>query len=157
MITRKFSLLGARIAAAIVVLITSVVLVNATMTISVPNAVTYSYSLSPGLQFNVLVPTIDRPVHLMGTCITPGFRGAGHVTLLRAGATPALLMWAGLETEGSAGPSIITSGWTAGGTGTHILYLDYGRQCDVEVLGTTAIRVNNGAASHRVGWITMIW
>jgi hypothetical protein len=149
----KDSRIGSRVLAAIVVLITSVVLVNATTSLTVPNAATYPWTLPPGGSFNVGVPALDRPVFLMGVCTTVGDRGIGQVSILRATAAPGFLMWTGLE---SATPSGVTSGFSAT-PGTHIVYFDFAHTIDVQVLTATAFRVHNTGTSLKTGAITMIW
>ena len=42
-------------------------------------------------------------------------------------------------------------------TGTHILYLDYSHQVDIEVATTNSFRIHNGAAARRSGNVTLIW
>jgi len=136
-----------------VILITSVVLVNATMTITLPNAVSFPFNLAPGGTMGIAVPTIDRPVLLMGATHTVGFRGIGHVSILRANAAPGLIMWTGLE---SAAGSAITSGFSSA-LGTHVVYIDFAHQVDIQVLNAAGVRVRNGAGAPRAGNVTMIW
>jgi hypothetical protein len=150
---QKWSSRAGKLLALGVILTTTVVLINATVTIGLPNAVTYPYSLAAGNSFNVGVPIYDRPMILMGTCTTVGVRGVGQVTMLRPTVAPFFLEWTGLE---SISGSTITSGFSDV-SGTHILYLDFAHEVDIEVLTGSAFRVHNESSGTRTGYITMIW
>lgn len=141
-----------RFLAGLVIIITSVVMVNAVTTLSVPNAVTVTFALPAGGVMAVAVPTIDRPILLMGSTHTVGDRGVGHVSLLRANDAPGFLMWTGLESQ----PSGLTQGFSAT-AGTHILYIDFAHQVDVQVHNATAIRVRNLSGGARTGRLTMVY
>lgn len=155
---RSHSLIGARILAVIVLLVTSALLVNATQTLTVPNAIVYRYVLPAGGNFNVGIPpsTYDRGILLMGTCVTPGDRGIGHVTLLRPSVAPFFLMWTGVESDSPAATTPTTSGFSDV-LGTHIVYIDFSQTVDVEVLNGNGFRVHNGNAAAREGWITLMY
>jgi hypothetical protein len=75
----------------------------------------------------------------------------GYVTMLRIPAN--FLEWVGLESTAGAA---ITQGFS-GVAGTHILYLDFSHQVDIEVNTTDSFRVHNGAAAVRTGNVTLIW
>jgi len=153
--TQKWSTRAGKLLAVGVILSTTIVLINATVTLSVPNAATYPYSLVAGGTFNVGVPTgaYDRPMLLMGTCTTVGVRGVGQVTMLRPSAAPTFLEWTGLE---SISGSTITSGFSDV-LGTHIVYLDFAHEVDIEVFNGSAFRVHNESSGTRTGNITFIW
>jgi hypothetical protein len=59
----------------------------------------------------------------------------------------------GLESHAGAA---ITQGFS-GVNGTHILYLDFADQVDLEVNTTDSFRVHNGATAVRAGNVTLIW
>jgi len=153
--TKKWSTRGGKLLAGVVILSTTVVLLNATVTLSVPNAITYPYSIATGGTINYAVPTgaYDRPMLLMGTCTTVGVRGVGQVTMLRPAAAPTFLEWTGLE---SISGSAITSGFSDV-LGTHVLYLDFAHEVDIEVYSGSAFRIHNESSGTRTGNITMIW
>jgi hypothetical protein len=65
----------------------------------------------------------------------------------------AFLEWVGLESTAGAA---ITQGFS-GAAGTHILYLDFAHQVDIEVNTPDSFRVHNGAAAVRTGNVTLIW
>jgi hypothetical protein len=153
--THKWSTRAGKLLALGVILSTTVVLINATVTLGVPNAVTYPYSFAAGATGNYAVPTAayDRPMLLMGTCTTVGVRGVGQVTMLRPSATPTFLEWTGLE---SISGSTITSGFSDV-LGTHIVYLDFAHEVDIEVFSASAFRIHNESSGTRTGNITFIW
>jgi hypothetical protein len=153
--TQKWSTRAGKLLAVGVILSTTVVLINATVTLSVPNAVTYSYSIAAANTFNIVVPPTarDRPMFLMGTCTTVGVRGVGQVTMLSPAVAPNFLEWTGLE---SISGSTITSGFSDV-LGTHIVYLDFAHEVDIEVLNGTAFRLHNESTGTRAGNITLIW
>jgi hypothetical protein len=59
----------------------------------------------------------------------------------------------GLESPAGAA---ITQGF-GGVVGTHIVYLDFSHQVDIEVEDGTSFRVHNGAAAQRTGNVTVVW
>jgi hypothetical protein len=140
--------------AVIVTILTLAVVVQAVTVISVPNASVISYNLAAGANSAAItVPVPDQPVLLMGTCTTVNFRGVGHVSLFRPSVAPNFIEWVGLESTAGAA---ITQGFSAV-AGTHILFLDFSHQVDIEVQSGTQIRVHNGAAAVRTGIVKMIW
>jgi hypothetical protein len=137
--------------AGVVATLTVAVIAQGTQTITTPNAAFVSYNLAAGANSAGIFPVANRAVMVMGTCTTLNFRGVGHVTMLRIPAQ--FLEWVGLEsTSGSA----ITQGFS-GVAGTHILYLDFSHQVDIEVNTTDSFRVHNGAAAVRTGNVTLVW
>jgi hypothetical protein len=156
--TQKWSSRAGKLLAGVVILATTVVLVNASVTLGVPNAVTYPYSIAAGGAFNVGLPypALDRPILLMGTCTTVGERGVGQVTMLSPLVAPTFLEWTGLESPSIAGTATVTSGYSDV-LGTHIVYLDYGNHVDIEVHSGSVFRVHNESSGTRTGHITLIW
>jgi len=138
--------------AVVVAFITVAVVANATSTLTVPNAASYSFSL--GANGNMLLtPPSGRPVLIMGACTTVGYRGVAKMTVLVTTAAPLFVEWNGVESPAGAA---ITSGFSAT-QGTHMLFIDYAHQVDFEVNSATSIRIHNGAAAARQGVVTMIW
>jgi hypothetical protein len=149
----KYTRRTALIIAAVVAFLAVSVVSNAVTTLTVPNAFTFSYNLAAGANSGAIGLPTNRPVHVMGCCITDNFRGVGHVSVLVPSVPPQFIEWTGLE---SINPSVITSGFSPV-AGTHILYLDFAHQVDLEVNTPTTMRVHNGAAAPRAGNITVIW
>jgi hypothetical protein len=135
----------------VVATLTLAVVAQATQTITTPNAAFISYNLAPGANSAAIFPAANQSVLVMGTCTTLNFRGVGHVTMLRIPAS--FLEWVGLESHAGAA---ITQGFS-GVAGTHIVYLDFSHQVDIEVNTTDSFRVHNGAAARRTGNVTLIW
>ena len=61
--------------------------------------------------------------------------------------------WVGLESPSRAS---ITQGFSSA-AGTHIVYIDFAHQVDIEVNSPDTIRVHNGAPALRSGSVTLIW
>src|SRR5438034_10696473 len=96
---QKFSRPGVILLATVVVIITSIVVANATQTITTPNAAFISYSLAAGANSAPITPATSRSVLVMGCCTTSGGdQGVGQVSLLQiTGGNGAFLEWVGLE------------------------------------------------------------
>jgi hypothetical protein len=127
------------------------VAVQTTQAITTPNATIVSYNLAAGASTGAIIPVASQPVLVVGVQNAVGFRGVGQVTLLRV--PGAFLEWVGLE---SPSPAAITSGFS-GTLGTHIVYLDFSHQVDIEVNSTDTFRIHNGSGGVRTGSVTLIW
>ena len=147
---QKFSRPGVILLAAVVAIITSMVVANATQTITTPNAAFISYSLAAGANSAPITPATNRSVLVMGCCTTGFVQGVGQVSLLHAPSS--FIEWVGLESP----PADFTSGLT-GVTGYHIVYIDYRHQVDIQVASADTIRVHNGAGITVAGNVTLIW
>jgi hypothetical protein len=149
--TQKFSRPAVTLLAALVAIITSAVVANATQTITVPNAAFIPYALAAGANSAPITPAPNRSVLVMGCCTTPGFRGIGQVSLLHI---PSEFMeWVGLESTFGAA---ITQGFSSV-AGTHIVFIDFQHQVDIQVNSPDTIRVHNGSAALRAGNVTLVW
>jgi hypothetical protein len=137
--------------ATVVAIITSVVVANATQTITTPNAAFISYSLATGANSAAITPATNKSVLVMGCCTTGGFQGVGQVSLLHISSTA--MEWVGLESYAGAA---ISSGFS-GTAGDHIVYIDSQHTVDIRVASADTIIVHNGNASSRVGNVTLIW
>jgi hypothetical protein len=142
---------GQMLLAGVVAILTLAVVAQATQTITTPNAAFVSYNLAAGANSAAIFPAANQSVLVMGTCTTLNFRGVGHVTMLRIPGS--FLEWVGLE---STAGSSITEGFS-GVAGTHIVYLDFSHQVDIEVNTTDSFRVHNGSPAVRTGNVTLIW
>ncbi len=80
---QKFSRPGVILLATVVVIITSIVVANATQTITTPNAAFISYSLAAGANSAPITPASDRSVLVMGCSLI--VTGVGQVSLLLGG------------------------------------------------------------------------
>ena len=122
-------------------------------TITVPRRVVVPYSLEAGAISAPINVVPEKPVLVMGVSTTVGFRGVGQVSLLSSPAGDAILGWVGLESTAGA---VITQGFSAV-EGTHIVFLDFSHQVDIEVATPTSIRVHNTSSGVRTGRVTLIW
>jgi hypothetical protein len=137
--------------ATVVAIITSIVVANATQTITTPNAAFVSYSLVAGANSTVITPATNKPVLVMGSCTTPPDEGVGQVSLLHI---PSIaIQWVGLESYGSAA---ITSGASAT-VGHHIVWIDALHNVAIEVASADTIRIENIGSSTLAGNVTLIW
>jgi hypothetical protein len=110
----------------------------------------FSYNLAPGTSSAPIEVPPDVPLHVVGTQLASGFRGVGSVALLRSDPGD-FLEWTGLE---STSGSVITQGFS-GAVGTHIVFLDFSHQVDIEVAGPDTIRVTNSSTGNRFGNVTI--
>jgi hypothetical protein len=148
---QKFSRPGVILMATVVAIITSMVVANATQTITAPNAAFISYSLASGANSAAITPATNRSVLVMGCCTTAGSQGVGQLSLLHL---PSLtIQWVGLE---SPSPAAITSGGSAP-AGSHIVYLDQSHTVEIQVASIDTIRVHNGSTATRAGNVTLVW
>jgi hypothetical protein len=139
--------------ATVVAIITSMVVANATQSITAPNAAFISYSLAPGGNSAAITPVTSKSVLVMGCCTTGGDVSVGQVSLQHFPSN--YMVWTGLESYAGA-PSTITSG--EGGTlGVHIVYIDFSHAVDIQVAGLDTIRVHNGSGSTLAGNVTLVW
>jgi hypothetical protein len=145
--SRPFALLSATVIATL----TLATVARATQTITTPNAAFVSYNLAAGANSAAVFPPANQAVLVMGTCTTLNFRGVGQITLLRIPAS--FLEWVGLESHAGAA---ITQGFS-GIAGTHMVYIDFSHQVDVEVNTTDSFRIHNGSGAVRTGNVTLIW
>src|SRR6201982_3832651 len=118
---QKFSRPGVILMATVVAIITSMVVANATQTITTPNAAFISYSLASGANSAAITPAINKSVLVMG-CNTSDNPSVSQVSLLHLPSGG--MFWVGLEAvQESATTTTITAG--SGSTaGTHVLWID---------------------------------
>jgi len=150
---QKFSRPGVILLATIVAIITSMVVANATQTITTPNAASISYNLAAGMNSAAITPVTNKPVLVMGCCTTLSHEGVSQVSLLHIPAVG--IEWAGLESY-NGNPSTITSGFN-GTAGTHIVYIEGDHSVEIQVASADTIRVHNLSAGTLAGNVTLIW
>jgi hypothetical protein len=137
--------------ATVVLILTTMVVANASLTFTTPNAVKMSYSLAAGANSAAITLTPSTSMQVMGCSTTSGDLGVGQVSLLSITGTG--IDWVGLNSTPSAA---ITQGLSAVAN-THIVYIDASHQVDIRVASATTILVHNGAAATRAGSVTLIW
>ena len=151
--THNCSRWAALVLAAVVAIITSAVVANATQTTTTPNAAKVTYNLAAGANSAVITPATNTSVLVMGCCTTTGVLATGHVSLLHS---PGILMaWTGVESH-SGMPTTFASG-TGDGPGAHIVFIDAAHVVDIQMATVDTIRVHNGAGTTRAGNVTLVW
>ena len=148
---QKSSRLTVMLVAAVVAIVTSKVVADTEQALVTPNKTVISYILAPGANQAIGAPPANLPLLVMGCCTTFNFRGVGHVSLLHIPAS--FIEWVGLNSTPGAS---ITQGFSSA-VGTHIVWIDFSHQVDIQVAGPDTIRVHNGAAFVRGGNVTLIW
>ena len=137
--------------AIVVAIITSVVVANATQTITMPNAAFISYNLAAGANSAPITPANNKSVLVMGCCTSTGDRGVGQVSLLHIPST--FMVWVGLE---SYSGGAITQG-ASSAPGHHIVYIDLGHGVDIQVASADTLFIHNGLAGPVAGNVTLVW
>ena len=150
---QKFSRPGVILLATVVAIITSIVVANATQTITTPNAAFVSFSLSAGTNSAAITPVTNKSVLVMGCCTSNG--GPGQVSLLHFSGTFHVIEWVGLESYNGAAPT--TTGGGSNIAGDHIVYIDANHQVDIQVNSADTIRVHNASVATLAGNVTLIW
>jgi len=142
--------------ATVVAIITSIVVANATQTITAPNAAFMSFSLSAGTNSAAITPVTNRSVLVIGCCTTSGSRAAGQVSLIHVPGGG--MSWTALEGSTVRGNPDITRGGNATTAGTHIVWIDGGGGLDIEVAGADTIYVHELLGYFPLaGNVTLIW
>ncbi len=131
--------------ATVVAIITSIVVANATQTITTPNAAFISYNLAAGANSAVITPASNRSVLIMGCCTTSPILGVGQVSLQHVPST--FIEWTGLESYNGS-PSTITSG-LSNMAGAHIVSIDFSHLVDIQVASADTILIHNGSGGTR--------
>ena len=116
-----------------------------------PSKLVVPFELAAGANSAPIALPPNQPVFVMGVKTGGSQEGVGQVTLLRVPGE--FLEWTGLE---SPAPAAITSGFGVG-VGTHIVYLDFDHEVDIEVNSPDTIRIHNGRLEQRTGNVTLIW
>jgi hypothetical protein len=150
---QKFSRPGVILLATVVAIITSIVVANATQTITTPNAAFISYNLAPLTSSAAITLASNRSVLVMGCCTTANDQGVGQMSLLHVPST--VIEWVGLESP-SGSPSTVSSGFSFG-TGIHMVYIDSSHLVDIQGASVDAILVHNASTGTRAGNVTLVW
>ena len=138
--------------ATVVAIITSMVVANATQTITAPNAAFISYNLAANANSAAITPATNRSVLVMGCC-TSGAQSVGQVSLLHITSPSSFIVWVGVE-------SYVGADFTQGHSytaGTHIVYIDVVHKVDIQVASADTIRVHNANTGTMAGNVTLVW
>ena len=150
---QKSSRWAAILLAAIVAIITSAVVANATQTITTLNAVKITYNLAAGGISAAITPATNTSVLVMGNCTSVGHVGTGQVSLVHI--PSAGFAWVGLESQPNA---TITQGATNVAP-THIVYIESLKDVAILVASADTILIHNAGSlrSTLAGSVTLIW
>jgi len=151
MSSNTFSRIRTLLMAGAVAVVTLAVTAHAAQTITTPNEVVFNYNLPAGGTSAAITPVANLPVLVQGVQTTVGYRGVGHVSMLRVPSS--FLEWTGLESPFNAA---ITSGFS-GSAGTHIVYLDFSHLVDIRVNSPDTFVVHNANSIAQTGTVTLIW
>jgi hypothetical protein len=152
---QKFSRPLVILMATVVVIITSICVVNAAQTIVTPNAAFFSYNLAAGAYGAAITPTTNKSVLVMGCVTTGGDYGVGQVSLLHIPSGG--MYWVGLESNGPAANTATITGGHSAAAGFHIVFIDLAHFMDIQTASADTIRVYNGTAAPKAGNVTLIW
>jgi len=144
---------AALLLATVVAIITCATVVNATQTITTPNAAFITYSLAPGASSGAITPVANKSVLIMGCSTSES--GVGQVSLLhRHGGG---MYWLGLESY--AGTTTHITGGSSSTPGTHIMWISSANNVEIEVnsADTIIIRNSQGVLGAIAGNVTLIW
>jgi hypothetical protein len=146
--TQKSSRWAAMLLATVVAIITSMVVANATQTITTPNAVKITYNLAAFTNGAGITPATNTSVLVMGCCTTPGAQGAGGAILQHIPSGG--MTWVAWGSDGN-----VTHGSSAGGA--YITVISSDTLVAFQVASADMIRVRNNNASVRAGNVTLVW
>ena len=152
---QKFSRPGVILMATVVAIITSMVVANATQTITTPNAAFISYNLTTGMNSAAITPATNRSVLVMGCNTSTNPAGGGQVSLLHLPNTG--MLWGGLESPTEGATTTTTTAGSASTAGTHIVYIDSHHLVDIQVASADTIQIYNGFGATKAGNVTLVW
>ena len=141
--------------ATVVAIITSIVVANATQTITTPNAAFISYNLAAGANSAAITPATSKSVLVMGCCTTSNDEAVGQVSLLHIPST--LIEWVGFESTNMVSGSATTTQGYNSLAATHIVFIDFAHHVDIRVASADTILVHNGSTATRAGNVTLVW
>jgi len=141
--------------ATVVAIITSIVVANATQTITTPNGAFISYNLATGTSSAAITPATSRSVLVMGCNTSTNPAGGAQVSLLHLPSSG--MIWAGLESPTSGATTTTITAGSGGTAGTHIVWIDGHHLVDIQVAGVDTIKIQNHNSTTQVGSVTLIW
>lgn len=115
-----------------------------------------NYDLAPGQASPAYTLPANKSVSVTGNCLTLNQRGVASATILQVtepNGTASFLEWVGLESHAG---SVITQGFSST-SGTHILYLDFSHQVDIQVNSASTFVIRNSSGGQRRGTVTLTY
>lgn len=147
----KLSTPALLLTAALVGVLTFMCASRALALVTVPNASYFTYSLAAGATGPVITPPASQPCHVIGTCLTSGVRGIGHIALIRV--TNSFLEWVG---QNSPSAATTASGFSST-AGVDMVSIEWQGRVVLEVVNANQFQVSNQATTGRSGNVLMIW
>ncbi len=114
------------------------------------------YNVGPGgaCSLPINIPANNKGVFIIGTSITPGDPGQGHISLLRTTGTDQALSWSGADFFN--GP---IRGFALGTETTAMMSLDYSGLVNLLTAPSAHLQVCNakGATARAIGYLTFMY
>jgi hypothetical protein len=114
------------------------------------------YNVGPGGACSppIAIPANNKGVFIVGTSITPGDEGQGHVSLLRTTGSNQIISWAGADFAN--GP---VRGLALGTETTRIMSLNYAGNLDLLTAPSAHLMVCSakGAVGRSIGYLTFTY
>lgn len=127
---------------------------------TVPNALRYSFTVAASSTTgNYGWPQSEYPIFMSGTGRSVGWRGTGQMAVTYTSVSPAMVTWAGVNSDNGNGlPGVAVSGWTTG-SGVKMLEIGYNNSLQIETgsTGPNRWRVRNNNTSARACTILEIY
>jgi hypothetical protein len=140
------------VAVAVLVLFSVAEVVSkAAVTFATANSSIAPYTLAAGATSGGITPPANTPVVMMGSNTTATNFSIASVNVVHVPSTQ--IRWVGLESPPSAA---IVQGATST-PGTHVMYLDYNHQVDLEILSADQVVIHNAATTTQTGTVKLIW
>jgi hypothetical protein len=141
--------------AAMVVTVTLAVLAHAADYFNPLSRISVAYKLAPGANSANITTVANTPVMILadqtGTFCGCDNVGSSLMTVVNS-SVDAELVWNGFESTGGG----LTSGFS-NVAGTHIMFIDFGHDVDLQVSNGTSFHVHNAGGSTYNGNVTLIW
>ena len=123
-----------------------------TGTTGTPTEITYHFDVPAGKTSGAITIPASVPVLVMWVNNQPGYRGVGQATMLRI--TGSFLEWVAYDSLSSG--ATLDDGFS-GTAGTHIEYMDYSQEVDLQVASPGTIKVVNNNSSATSITLTLIY
>ena len=144
----RFRIVGTTV---IVTMLLAGVVGKAATTLTTANSAVTNYNLAAGATSSAITPPTNTGVLLLGSNSTSTNFSVGSVNLVHVSGKE--IRWTGLESPPSG--SIVHGASTT--PGTHVVFLDYAHQVDVEILSADALVVHNKSTTAQAGSVKFIW
>ncbi len=149
---RYFSRAVSFVLPAIVVVLTLGIVERAWTATTVANATTFGTNVNAGTSGTVFTPPANLPVMVIACQTNTGNVGSSEMTVVNSAGFDNELVWSGLESNAGG----VTAGFSPT-AGTHIIFIDFAHQVDLQVNNGTSFKIHNGSSVTQRVVVTMIW